>query len=175
MVGSSVGESLGRYGLLSIFTALHRPNTETEDPRCKAIVEQILVKCVQPHLRNPRAPFMRRYACQVVARHSAFQFSHPHMHQMSIQGVLRNLRTGGQLELPVRVEAACALQDFLDSDIAKEVVRPLLKEVLQVLFTMMDMLPIDEVVDTLQKIIDNFGPDLKSCLLYTSPSPRDRG
>ena len=158
----SAAKMYQEYGLLSIFTALHESNISTTDPRSKAVVEQLLSKCVQPQLRNPHAPFMRRYACVAVSRHASFEFSHPHLYQISVQGVLLNLRAGAEQELPVRVEAACALQSFLDQEIAHEVVRPILKEILQALFAMMDMIPIDEVVTTLESIIRNFGEDLNT-------------
>lgn len=157
-----------QYALMSIFNALHAKNLETEDETCKQMVEQFLTKCVHPHLKNEQAPFMRRYACMVTGWHANFEFSHAHFTQVGVQGVLRNLRSTSALELPVRVEATCALQRFLSQDITKEVVRPMLKEVLQAIFVMMDVIQIDEIVATLECIIDNFGEDLSGvCLELT--------
>jgi hypothetical protein len=157
----SVTRTFQEFGLLKIFGALHRKNSDVSDPRIRNIVEQILVQCVQPQLRNAQAPFMRRHACETVARHAAFQFSHAHHLQVSIQGILLNIRSTSNLELPVRVEAACSLQRFLDQEVCQQVLQPILPDVLKALFTMMDITPIDEVVTTLESIILNFGEHLK--------------
>jgi hypothetical protein len=161
----SAARTYQEYGLICIFTSVHGSNTSlsTTDPndaQKRAIVEQVLVKCVHPHLRNRDAPFMRRAACICVSRHAGFSFSHAHHLQVSVQGLLLNLRSTAKVDLPVRVEAACSLQHFLDAEVCQEVVRPILKEVLQALFTMMDIVPIDEVVSTLEKIISNYGDAL---------------
>lgn len=59
-------------------------------------------------------------------------------------------------DLPVKVEAALALNSMLHHEVAVELVRPGLEQLLKTYLKIMDEIDFDELIVALQELVDTF-------------------
>lgn len=129
----------------------------TEDPKYNGVLENLIVQHVIPEFQNGTYPFMRERACWLLMRYSELEFQNEHNLQTCVQRVLKALRDP---ELPVQMMAATSLRFLLDSDTAEKVIAPVLPQVLQEFFRLMNEIGLDELICSLEKIIQRFGDQI---------------
>jgi hypothetical protein len=71
----------------------------------------------------------------------------------TVQKLLERMRDP---ELPVRIMAACALGQFVDSDVIHQHLAPLVGELLQAFLAMMDEVESDILIVALQNLVEHF-------------------
>jgi len=120
-------------------------------------LEGLIVQHVLPEFQNPTYPFMRERACWIVMRYCDLDFDNEHNLQCCVQKVLKALRDP---ELPVQMMAATSLRFLLDSDTAQIVISPVLPQVLDEFFRLMNEIGLDDLVCSLEKIIQRFGDQI---------------
>jgi hypothetical protein len=74
-----------------------------------------------------------------------------------IQGLLNGLR---DLLLPVQTAAACSLRSLIGVEEAKELLRPMVKQIIAEYFRIMEEVENESVFSALQSIVEEFGEDI---------------
>ena len=120
-------------------------------------LEGLIVQHVLPEFQNPTYPFMRERACWILMRYCDLAFDHEHNLQCCVQRILKALRDP---ELPVQMMAATSLRFLLDSDTAQKVIEPVLPQVLEEFFRLMNEIGLDDLVCSLERIIQRFGDQI---------------
>ena len=127
----------------------------------KDILEGMLYMHVLPELQS-KVGFMRaravwvfgQFAKSVFANGSATQ---PAQFQEVFNGVMVLL---GDRELPVRVQAALAINGFVEANCAPEAVLAVLPQLVDALFKLMNDIGNEEVVQTLDNLIERYGEQM---------------
>jgi hypothetical protein len=122
-----------------------------------AELEGLMVSSVFPDFNSPVA-FLRCRACWMVQRLSKMPWSDDGTHLRNlIQLVLQRLSDPA---LPVQIEASKALRFLIEVDGADVTLLPVLPQILNEYFRIMNEIGNDEVVAALQVIIDVFGEQI---------------
>jgi len=120
-------------------------------------LEGLMVSSVFPDFNSPVA-FLRCRACWMVQRFSEIPWSDDGSHLRNlIQLVLQRLSDPA---LPVQIEASKALRFLIEVDGADVTLLPVLPQILNEYFRIMNEIGNDEVVAALQVIIDTFGEQI---------------
>lgn len=120
-------------------------------------LEGLMVSSVFPDFNSPVA-FLRCRACWMVQRFSETSWSDDGTHLRNlIQLVLQRLSDPA---LPVQIEASKALRFLIEVDGADVTLLPVLPQILNEYFRIMNEIGNDEVVAALQVIIDVFGEQI---------------
>eukprot|EP00604_Paraphysomonas_vestita_P003473 CAMPEP_0174819910 /NCGR_PEP_ID=MMETSP1107-20130205/3375_1 /TAXON_ID=36770 /ORGANISM="Paraphysomonas vestita, Strain GFlagA" /LENGTH=731 /DNA_ID=CAMNT_0016034207 /DNA_START=582 /DNA_END=2777 /DNA_ORIENTATION=+ len=125
-------------------------------PYCNQI-EGIFNTHVIPELSSSIG-ILRARACWMVEHFSDVEWKKPRTCQLIIEGLLRGLRDP---DLPVQAAAACSMRLFIDSDIARDIVRPILYDVVNEYFRIMSDIESDVVIGALQAIVLQFGEEIE--------------
>eukprot|EP00698_Gefionella_okellyi_P015174 TRINITY_DN4277_c0_g1_i1.p1 TRINITY_DN4277_c0_g1~~TRINITY_DN4277_c0_g1_i1.p1 ORF type:complete len:911 (-),score=249.25 TRINITY_DN4277_c0_g1_i1:513-3209(-) len=126
-------------------------------PHIAGALEGLLLHNVLPELQNPDAGFLRARACWLVGVMADVEFSNESNLHVCIQSVLNTLRDP---DVPVRIFAALALRKWVEDDDCVELIRPHLQAILQNMLQLMDTLDNEELIGTLELMIDRFKPEL---------------
>jgi hypothetical protein len=100
---------------------------------------------------------MRARACWLYGQFGAFPFSNEDHLRHVLNGIYQNLLHN---DLPVRVEAALALNRMLSHDIAIEFLRPGLEHLLKTYLKIMDDIDFDELVKALQELVEVYEEEI---------------
>eukprot|EP00735_Rhodelphis_limneticus_P003519 TRINITY_DN14999_c0_g1::TRINITY_DN14999_c0_g1_i1::g.25742::m.25742 TRINITY_DN14999_c0_g1::TRINITY_DN14999_c0_g1_i1::g.25742 ORF type:complete len:1023 (-),score=353.00,sp/F4IRR2/SAD2_ARATH/31.33/9e-160,IBN_N/PF03810.14/3.5e-13,IBN_N/PF03810.14/6.6e+02,Cse1/PF08506.5/5.1e-13,HEAT_2/PF13646.1/3.4e+03,HEAT_2/PF13646.1/3.4e+02,HEAT_2/PF13646.1/0.024,HEAT_2/PF13646.1/3.3e+02,HEAT_2/PF13646.1/1.2e+04,Xpo1/PF08389.7/0.0034,Xpo1/PF08389.7/1.2e+03,Xpo1/PF08389.7/5.7e+03,Xpo1/PF08389.7/1.2e+04,Xpo1/PF0838 len=115
-----------------------------------ALFEQHILPEFSSHLG-----FLRARACWLVGY---FHDRLPqHLFHQSLAACLGLLRDA---QLPVRVQAALAVSSFIDDDKSIDLIRPLLGQLLENLFQLMDDVDNENIISTLEKIVEKHETDV---------------
>jgi importin-7 len=121
-------------------------------------IEGLLVTSVFPAFNSPIS-FLRYRACWMVQAFSSTKFSDDgtHLHNL-LQMVLQRLSDPA---LPVQIEASKAIRFLIEVDGAEETLLPVLPQLLNEYFRIMNEIGNDEVVAALQVLLDKFGDHIE--------------
>ena len=100
---------------------------------------------------------MRARACWVYGQFGKFPFNNQDHLRGALNAIYENLH---HQDLPVRVEAALALNNLLNHEIAIEFIRPGLESLLKTYLKIMDDIDFDALVHALQNIVDIYGEQI---------------
>eukprot|EP01027_Heterolobosea_sp_BB2_P018517 GEZU01026071.1.p1 GENE.GEZU01026071.1~~GEZU01026071.1.p1 ORF type:complete len:466 (+),score=107.20 GEZU01026071.1:3-1400(+) len=125
-------------------------------PEYAGALEQMLVAHVFPEFTNANG-FLRARACWIVGEFADIDYKSTDNFLFALRSVITCLRDS---ELPVRVQAGLSLKHLLEADIAANEIKPILPTLLEEYFKLMDEIENDELVGSLEVIIDRFGPDM---------------
>ena len=128
-----------------------------ENEKYMNALEGLITNHVLPEFQNGAYPFMRERACWIIMRYAELEFDSEHNLQCCVQRVLKSLR---DTELPVQMMAATSLRFLLDSDTAEKVIGPVLPQVLQEFFRLMNEIGLDELIHSLEKMLGRFGEQI---------------
>jgi len=128
-----------------------------DNDKYSGALEGLITRHVLPEFQNPNFPFIRERCCWIIMRYSDLEFQSEHNLQCCVQRIIKSLRDP---ELPVQMMAATSLRFLLDSDTAEIVIRPVLKDVLSEFFRLMNEIGLDELIHSLEKILDRFGDEI---------------
>ena len=120
-------------------------------------LEGLIVQHVLPEFQNPNYPFMRERSCWILMRYCDLDFKSEHHLQCCVQKMLKSLRDP---ELPVQMMAATSLRFLIDSDTAQKVIEPVLPQVLDEFFRLMNEIGLDDLICSLERIIQRFGDQI---------------
>ncbi|OQR99928.1 hypothetical protein THRCLA_06328, partial [Thraustotheca clavata] len=142
------------HGLMSLDKLL------TKSKAHKSQVEALIIAHVLPEFHNTHG-FLRLRACKMFTGHfiSDIKFTDATVTEIA-QCMLKCMK---DTELPVQIEAAKTLRyivTYEHSEAALNVMRPLLPEIMQQYFSLMDEIGNDDVVIALEHIIDAFADEI---------------
>lgn len=129
----------------------------------KGNVEAMLAQFVAPCFDSPHG-HLRAKACWVAKEFCDFQFSDaggeagrgPQFCGL-FERVMRSL---GDPDLPVRVDAVVALRSFVDALADLDILKPLLPRLLDSIFGLMAEVDNEDLIFTLEGIVEKFGDDI---------------
>lgn len=123
-----------------------------------AEIEGLLVSSVFPDFNSPIA-FLRYRACWMVQQFSGVHFSDDGTHLRTLlEMVLHRLSDPA---LPVQIEASKALRFLIQTDGVESTLLPVLPQMLNEYFRIMNEIGNDEVVSALQALLDRFGEHIE--------------
>lgn len=153
-------DCIQKDGALHALLALSHLLTAASSPH-KAIIEPLLRDHVLPEFKSQQG-FLRLRACSMFSRH--FMDNVVYQDQNTLVAILHGvLQCMQDPELPVRIEAAKTLKSLVvyeESDTIQQALRPILPQVLNQYFELMDEIGNDEVVGALETIIEQFGNEM---------------
>jgi importin-7 len=121
-------------------------------------IERLLLTSVFPAFHSPIS-FLRYRACWMVQMFSSARFSDDGTHLRNLlQMVLLRLSDPA---LPVQIEASKAIRFLIEADGAEDTLLPVLPQLLNEYFRIMNEIGNDEVVAALQVLLDRFGDHIE--------------
>ncbi|MFS8034675.1 putative importin-beta domain, armadillo-like helical, exportin-2, central domain-containing protein [Helianthus anomalus] len=122
----------------------------------KSELEPMLVQHVFPEFVSP-VGHLRAKAAWVAGQYAHVNFSDPNNFRKALQCVVAGMRDP---ELPVRVDSVFALRSFVESCKDLGEIRPILPQLLDDFFKLMDEVENEDLVFTLETIVDKFGEEM---------------
>lgn len=122
-----------------------------------SLIEPFLAHHVIPELQSP-VPFLRARACWAIEyMNEDLWLKESNLHPV-LSGLLQALRDPA---LPVQTAAACSMRLLVEQEGAKELVRPMLPEVVNEYLRIMEEAENDSVISALQTLVVQFGEEIQ--------------
>ncbi|KAJ6686935.1 IMPORTIN-7 8 11 [Salix purpurea] len=122
----------------------------------KSELERMLVQHVFPEFSSP-VGHLRAKAAWVAGQYAHINFSDQNNFRKSLHSVVSGLRDP---ELPVRVDSVFALRCFVEACKDLNEIRPILPQLLDEFFKLMNEVENEDLVFTLETIVDKFGEEM---------------
>ncbi|KAI3796270.1 hypothetical protein L1987_38937 [Smallanthus sonchifolius] len=122
----------------------------------KSELEPMLVQHVFPEFNSP-VGHIRAKAAWVAGQYAHIHFSDPNNFRKALHSVVAGMRDP---ELPVRVDSVFALRSFVEACKDLGEVRPILPQLLDEFFKLMNEVENEDLVFTLETIVDKFGEEM---------------
>ncbi|XVE81091.1 hypothetical protein DITRI_Ditri15bG0035500 [Diplodiscus trichospermus] len=122
----------------------------------KSELEHMLMQHVFPEFRSP-VGHLRAKAAWVAGQYAHINFSDPNNFRQALLSVVSGLRDP---ELPVRVDSVFALRSFVEACRDLNEIRPILPQLLDEIFKLMNEVENEDLVFTLETIVDKFGEEM---------------
>ncbi|GER40807.1 ARM repeat superfamily protein, partial [Striga asiatica] len=122
----------------------------------KSELERMLVQHVFPEFHSP-VGHLRAKAAWVAGQYAHINFSDPNNFRGALHSVVTGMR---DLELPVRVDSVFALRSFVEACNDLGEIRPILPQLLDEIFKLMNEVENEDLVFTLETIVDKFGEEM---------------
>ncbi|KAI9194333.1 hypothetical protein LWI28_005153 [Acer negundo] len=122
----------------------------------KSELERMLVQHVFPEFSSP-VGHLRAKAAWVAGQYAHINFSDQNNFRKALHSVVAGLRDP---ELPVRVDSVFALRSFVEACRDLNEIRPILPQLLDEFFTLMNEVENEDLVFTLETIVDKFGEEM---------------
>ncbi|KAI4334803.1 hypothetical protein L6164_013512 [Bauhinia variegata] len=122
----------------------------------KAELERMLVQHVFPEFSSP-VGHLRAKAAWVAGQYAHINFSNQDNFRKALQCVVAGMRDP---ELPVRVDSVFALRSFVEACRDLNEIRPILPQLLDEFFKLMNEVENEDLVFTLETIVDKFGEEM---------------
>ncbi|KAJ0837839.1 putative importin-beta domain, armadillo-like helical, exportin-2, central domain-containing protein [Helianthus annuus] len=122
----------------------------------KSELEPMLVQHVFPEFTCPMG-HIRAKAAWVAGQYAHINFSDPNNFRKALQSVVAGMRDP---ELPVRVDSVFALRSFVEACTDLGEIRPILPQLLDEFFKLMNEVENEDLVFTLETIVDKFGEEM---------------
>ncbi|KAM7463364.1 hypothetical protein LguiA_031485 [Lonicera macranthoides] len=122
----------------------------------KSDLEHMLVAHVFPEFSSP-VGHLRAKAAWVAGQYADVKFSDPNNFRKALQSVVAGMRDP---ELPVRVDSVFALRAFVEACNDLGEIRPVLPQLLDEFFKLMNEVENEDLVFTLETIVDKFGEEI---------------
>lgn len=143
--------AVSKYAGFSILSALS--GLLNEEPNYFDAIEDIIATHVIPDMLSGPA-WLRAKACSVFQRYARMPFSDPNTLVNGLTSVLQNVL--GAEALPLVAEAAIGLFSLIPREEARPIIGPLVPQLLEKLFSLMNVLDNDAVINTLQHLMRHF-------------------
>lgn len=132
-------------------------------------VEYFFVRHVFPEFRSPHG-YLRARACDVLQQFEGLDFKD----QNNLIIIYRNiLESMADPELPVRVEAALALQPLIRHDIIRTNMQQNIPQVMQQLLKLANEVDVDALANVMEEFVEVFAPELTPFAVALSEQLRD--
>ncbi|XP_019166178.1 PREDICTED: importin beta-like SAD2 homolog isoform X1 [Ipomoea nil] len=122
----------------------------------KSQLEHMLVQHVFPEFSSPMG-HLRAKAAWVAGQYAYINFLDPNNFRKALHSVVGGMR---DLELPVRVDSVFALRTFVEACRDLNEIRPILPQLLDEFFKLMNEVENEDLVFTLETIVDKFGEEM---------------
>ncbi|KAL5781974.1 hypothetical protein ACOSP7_007003 [Xanthoceras sorbifolium] len=122
----------------------------------KSELEHMLVQHVFPEFSSP-VGHLRAKAAWVAGQYAHISFSDQNNFRKALHSVVAGLRDP---ELPVRVDSVFALRSFVEACRDLNEIRPILPDLLDEFFKLMNEVENEDLVFTLETIVDKFGEEM---------------
>ncbi|KAL8157667.1 hypothetical protein AgCh_002392 [Apium graveolens] len=122
----------------------------------KSELEHMLVQHVFPEFNSP-VGHLRAKAAWVAGQYAHINFSDTNNFRKALQSVVAGMRDP---ELPVRVDSVFALRSFVEACKDLDEIRPILPQLLDEFFKLMNEVENEDLVFTLETIVDKFGEEM---------------
>ncbi|KAK4258307.1 hypothetical protein QN277_007767 [Acacia crassicarpa] len=122
----------------------------------KSELERMLVQHVFPEFSSP-VGHLRAKAAWVAGQYAHVNFSDQNNCRKALQCVVSGMRDP---ELPVRVDSVFALRSFVEACKDLNEIRPILPQLLDEFFKLMNEVENEDLVFTLETIVDKFGEEM---------------
>ncbi|KAL6523812.1 secondary alcohol dehydrogenase (SADH2) [Orobanche hederae] len=122
----------------------------------KSELERMLVQHVFPEFNSP-VGHLRAKAAWVAGQYAHINFSDPNNFRRALHSVVAGMRDP---ELPVRVDSVFALRSFVEACNDLGEIRPILPQLLDEFFKLMNEVENEDLVFTLETIVDKFGEEM---------------
>lgn len=122
----------------------------------KSELERMLVQHVFPEFKSP-VGHLRAKAAWVAGQYAHINFSDQNNFRKALHSVVSGLRDP---ELPVRVDSVFALRSFVEACKDLNEIRPILPQLLDEFFKLMNEVENEDLVFTLETIVDKFGEEM---------------
>ncbi|GAB2295813.1 secondary alcohol dehydrogenase (SADH2) [Dionaea muscipula] len=122
----------------------------------KSELERMLVQHVFPEFRSP-AGHLRAKAAWVAGQYAHIDFTDQNNFRTALHSVVAGLCDP---ELPVRVDSVFALRSFVEASKDLVEIRPILPQLLDEFFKLMNEVENEDLVFTLETIVDKFGEEM---------------
>ncbi|KAB2623036.1 importin-7-like protein [Pyrus ussuriensis x Pyrus communis] len=122
----------------------------------KSELERMLVQHVFPEFSSP-VGHLRAKAAWVAGQYAHISFSDSNNFRKALHSVVSGMRDP---ELPVRVDSVFALRSFVEACSDLNEIRPILPQLLDEFFKLMNEVENEDLVFTLETIVDKFGEEM---------------
>ncbi|XP_057489384.1 importin beta-like SAD2 [Actinidia eriantha] len=122
----------------------------------KSELERMLVQHVFPEFNSPMG-HLRAKAAWVAGQYAHINFSDPNNFRKALHSIVGGMRDP---ELPVRVDSVFALRSFVEACKDLNEIRPILPQLLDEFFKLMNEVENEDLVFTLETIVDKFGEEM---------------
>ncbi|KAL1832759.1 hypothetical protein ACET3Z_002410 [Daucus carota] len=122
----------------------------------KSELERMLLQHVFPEF-NSHVGHLRAKAAWVAGQYAHIKFSDTNIFRRALQSVVAGMRDP---ELPVRVDSVFALRSFVEACKDLDEIRPILPQLLDEFFKLMNEVENEDLVFTLETIVDKFGEEM---------------
>lgn len=132
-------------------------------------VEQFFVRYVFPEFRSQHG-FLRARACDTLEKFESLEFQDPSNLMTAYNNVLQSLNDP---ELPVRVEAALALQPLIRHDPVRESMSTNIPEIMQQLLKLANEVDVDALANVMEDFVEVFSDQLAPYAVALTEQLRD--
>lgn len=132
-------------------------------------VEYFFVRHVFPEFRSPHG-FLRARACDTLEKFEALDFQDPNNLMVIYRNILESM---ADPELPVRVEAALALQPLIRHDIIRTSMQQNIPEIMQQLLKLANEVDVDALANVMEDFVEVFSAELTPFAVALSEQLRD--
>ncbi|GJN21056.1 hypothetical protein PR202_gb08502 [Eleusine coracana subsp. coracana] len=122
----------------------------------KLELERMLVQHVFPEFNSP-VGHLRAKAAWVAGQYAHINFSDPDNFRKAMHCIVSGMRDP---DLPVRVDSVFALRSFVEACKDLNEIRPILPQLLDEFFKLMNEVENEDLVFTLETIVDKFGEEM---------------
>ncbi|WZZ54923.1 hypothetical protein YC2023_055030 [Brassica napus] len=122
----------------------------------KSELEHMLVQHIFPEFSSP-AGHLRAKAAWVAGQYARINFSDQNNFRKSLHSVVSGMRDP---DLPVRIDSVFALRSFVEACKDLNEIRPILPQLLDEFFKLMNEVENEDLVFTLETIVDKFGEEM---------------
>ncbi|XP_075512049.1 importin beta-like SAD2 [Primulina tabacum] len=122
----------------------------------KSELERMLVQHVFPEFSSS-VGHLRAKAAWVAGQYAHINFSDPNNFSRALHSIVAGMRDP---ELPVRVDSVFALRSYVEACQDLDEIRPILPQLLDEFFKLMNEVESEDLVFTLETIVDKFGEEM---------------
>jgi hypothetical protein len=132
-------------------------------------VEYFFVRHVFPEFRSPHG-FLRARACDTLEKFEQLDFKDPNNLMVIYRNILESMTDS---ELPVRVEAALALQPLIRHDVIRESMQQNIPQIMQQLLKLANEVDVDALANVMEDFVEVFSAELTPFAVALSEQLRD--
>lgn len=132
-------------------------------------VEYFFVRHVFPEFRSPHG-FLRARACDTLGKFEALDFKDPNNLLVIYRNILESM---ADPELPVRVEAALALQPLIRHDVIRISMQQNIPQIMQQLLKLANEVDVDALANVMEDFVEVFAAELTPFAVALSEQLRD--
>ena len=132
-------------------------------------VEYFFVRHVFPEFRSPHG-FLRARACDTLEKFEQLEFRDPNNLILAYRSILESM---ADEELPVRVEAALALQPLIRHEIIKTSMQQNIPQIMQQLLKLANEVDVDALANVMEDFVEVFAVELTPFAVALTEQLRD--